>query len=84
MSNRRAPKKNLAIDIENINKQFNFGGEKGELKPEELENKLESDIMELATKCVQAMRRAKKHKPRTKFNLLLKQGINIEDEDDEE
>ena len=40
--------------------------------------------MELATKCVQAMRRAKKHKPRTKFNQLLLQELDGEDDDDEE
>lgn len=83
-TNRKAPNINLAIDIVSINNQFNFGGEKGELKPEELESKLESDIMELATKCVQAMRRAKKHKPRTKFNQLLAQEMGVDDEDDEE
>ena len=74
-TNRKAPNIKLAIDIVSINNQFNFGGEKGELKPEELENKLESDIMELAAKCVAAMRRAKKHKPRTRFNQLLAQEL---------
>ena len=83
-TNRKAPNLKLAIDIVSINNQFNFGGEKGELKPEELENKLESDIMELAYKCIMAMRRAKKNKPRTKFNQLLAQEMGIDDDDDED
>lgn len=62
LTNRKQPSIKLAIDIVSINNQFNYGGEKGELKPEEQESKLESDIMELAGKCVAAMRRAKKMK----------------------
>ena len=68
LTNRKQSGIKLAIDIVSINNQFNFGGEKGELKAEEQEYKLESDIMELAAKCISAMRRAKKHKPRTRFN----------------
>lgn len=74
----------LAIDIVSINNQFNYGGEKGELKPEELESKLESDIVELAGKCIAAMRRAKKHKPRTRFNQLLAQEMLGDDDSEEE
>ena len=84
MTNRKQPNIKLAIDIVSINNQFNFGGEKGELKPEELESKLESDIMELAAKCVAAMRRAKKHKPKTRFNQLLAQEMQFEDDQDDE
>lgn len=41
--------------------------------------------MELAAKCVAAMRRAKKHKPRTRFNQLLAQEMQfIDDECDED
>lgn len=82
--NRKAPGIKLAIDIVSINNQFNYGGEKGELKPEEMEQKLESDIMELAAKCVNAMRRAKKHKPRTKFNQLLAQEMGMDDDEEDE
>lgn len=84
LTNRKQPNIKLAIDIVSINNQFNFGGEKGELKPEELESKLESDIMELAAKCVAAMRRAKKHKPRTRFNQLLAQELQFDDDQDDE
>ena len=40
--------------------------------------------MELAYKCIMAMRRAKKNKPRTKFNQLLAQEMGIDDDDDED
>ena len=80
-TNRKQPSIKLAIDIVSINNQFNFGGEKGELKPEEQESKLETDIMELAARCVAAMRRAKKNKPKTRFNQLLAQEMQQNDEE---
>lgn len=40
--------------------------------------------MELAAKCVAAMRRAKKHKPRTRFNQLLAQELQDIDDDEEQ
>lgn len=40
--------------------------------------------MQLAAECVAAMRRAKKHKPKTRFNQLLAQEMEGEDDDEDE
>jgi hypothetical protein len=41
---KKKPNFNLAIDTEEINKQFNYGGEHGSLLEEEAMAKLENDI----------------------------------------
>lgn len=40
--------------------------------------------MQLAAECVAAMRRAKKHKPRTRFNQLLLQELGDDHDEQEE
>jgi hypothetical protein len=55
----------LAIDTEEINKQFTFGGEKGEImisEDEELK-KLEDEIEYFAGLCIAAMSRKKPSDP---------------------
>ena len=47
--------RSLALDTEKINELFNFGGEKGEMREEDALEKLEQDIKELASICVEAM-----------------------------
>ena len=49
------PLRSLALDTEKINELFNFGGEKGEMREEDALEKLEQDIKELASICVEAM-----------------------------
>jgi hypothetical protein len=66
-SNKKKPKKSLMIDTETINKNFTVGGEKGDFTPAYALEKLENDIQELASKCVLAMRRAKKGRKKTNF-----------------
>lgn len=52
--------KSLRLDTEKINELFNFGGEKGEMKgDEDIPDKFEQEIQELAKYCVEAMRRKK-------------------------
>lgn len=65
------PKFGLLIDTEEINKQFNYGGENGSLQEEEALAKLENDIQDLAKYCVEAMRRSTKQK--STFQELLEQ-----------
>ena len=43
--------------------------------------KLESDIQELAQKCVTAMKRAKKNKPKSNFQKLLEDAVGDDDDD---
>lgn len=52
----------LALDIDKINEIFTFGGEKGDLKQEEMEMKLENDVKELAQACIDHMRSHKNKK----------------------
>lgn len=71
---------NLLIDTESINKQFNFGGEKGEMKEEIANENLENDIIELAQKCIEAMQKSKKSKPKSNFQRLLEEAVADQEE----
>lgn len=44
LKNTKKPNFSLAIDTDEINKQFNYGGEHGSLHDEEVLLKLENDI----------------------------------------
>ena len=55
------------IDTENINKNFTVGGERGDFNPEVRLQNLENEIQELAAKCVAAMKKSSKQKPKNTF-----------------
>ena len=84
LTNKKKLKMPLMIDTENINKNFNFGGEKGDFQPQFAKEKLESDIQELASKCVAAMMRVKKAKPKSNFMKLLEDATANDDMSAEE
>lgn len=52
----------LKLDTDKINDMFTFGGEKGDMREEHANEKLEEDIQELALICVEAMRNYQKKK----------------------